>query len=150
MISSVVSLWSRVTPSSSRPGRGACGWTGCGSGRPCSGWCSPRPPPGPDLAAAGPAAARTPQLPLLSSALTGAVVLVTADLAVRTLLLPPEIPVGALTSLVGGRIAVVAGATDGRMLTGPVDAHGPKNPDGQPYAERPRQTAVAHGPSGRP
>ncbi|QWB23390.1 MULTISPECIES: iron chelate uptake ABC transporter family permease subunit [Streptomyces] len=45
---------------------------------------------------------RTPQLPLLSSALTGAVILVGADLAARTLLPPLEIPVGALTSLVGG------------------------------------------------
>ncbi|MFC4499809.1 MULTISPECIES: FecCD family ABC transporter permease [Streptomyces] len=45
---------------------------------------------------------RTPQLPLLTSALTGAVVLVTADLAARTLLPPLEIPVGALTALVGG------------------------------------------------
>ncbi|MFE9439520.1 FecCD family ABC transporter permease [Streptomyces sp. NPDC006602] len=45
---------------------------------------------------------RTPQLPLLCSALTGAFVLVAADLAARTLLPPLEIPVGALTSLVGG------------------------------------------------
>nr|WP_240528518.1 iron ABC transporter permease [Streptomyces humi] len=45
---------------------------------------------------------RTPQLPLVCSALTGAVVLVTADLAARTLVPPLEIPVGALTSLVGG------------------------------------------------
>ncbi|WP_405470575.1 FecCD family ABC transporter permease [Streptomyces canus] len=45
---------------------------------------------------------RTPQLPLLCSALTGAVVLVAADLTARTLLPPLEIPVGALTSLVGG------------------------------------------------
>lgn len=45
---------------------------------------------------------RTPQLPLLCSALTGAPVLVAADLAARTLLPPLEIPVGALTSLVGG------------------------------------------------
>jgi ABC-type cobalamin transport system permease subunit len=45
---------------------------------------------------------RTPHLPLLSSALTGAVVLVGADLVARTLLPPLEIPVGALTSLVGG------------------------------------------------
>ncbi|WLW52609.1 FecCD family ABC transporter permease [Streptomyces sp. YU58] len=45
---------------------------------------------------------RTPQLPLLCSALTGAVVLVAADLVARTLLPPLEIPVGALTSLVGG------------------------------------------------
>jgi iron complex transport system permease protein len=45
---------------------------------------------------------RTPDLPLLSSALTGAVVLVGADLAARTLLPPIEIPVGALTALVGG------------------------------------------------
>ncbi|GHE04241.1 FecCD family ABC transporter permease [Streptomyces alanosinicus] len=44
----------------------------------------------------------TPHLPLLCSALTGAVVLVTADLAARTLLPPLEIPVGALTALVGG------------------------------------------------
>ncbi|WP_406182687.1 iron chelate uptake ABC transporter family permease subunit [Streptomyces canus] len=41
---------------------------------------------------------RTPQLPPL----TGAVVLVAADLTARTLLPPLEIPVGALTSLVGG------------------------------------------------
>ncbi|WP_329271663.1 FecCD family ABC transporter permease [Streptomyces sp. NBC_01451] len=45
---------------------------------------------------------RTPQLPLLGSALTGAVVLVGADLVSRTLLPPLEIPVGALTALVGG------------------------------------------------
>ncbi|UUU31270.1 iron ABC transporter permease [Streptomyces sp. CA-210063] len=45
---------------------------------------------------------RTTQLPLISSALTGAVVIVTADLVARTLVPPLEIPVGALTSLVGG------------------------------------------------
>nr|WP_155056170.1 iron ABC transporter permease [Streptomyces blattellae] len=45
---------------------------------------------------------RTPQLPLFNAALTGALILVTADLAARTLLPPLEIPVGALTSLVGG------------------------------------------------
>ncbi|WP_254402348.1 iron chelate uptake ABC transporter family permease subunit [Streptomyces sp. AC555_RSS877] len=45
---------------------------------------------------------RTPHLPLWCSALTGAFVLVAADLAARTLLPPLEIPVGALTSLVGG------------------------------------------------
>jgi iron complex transport system permease protein len=45
---------------------------------------------------------RTPQLPLINAALTGAVVLVAADLAARTLLPPLEIPVGALTALVGG------------------------------------------------
>ncbi|MFI9174173.1 FecCD family ABC transporter permease [Streptomyces lincolnensis] len=45
---------------------------------------------------------RTPQLPLLCSALTGSVVLVAADLVARILLPPLEIPVGALTSLVGG------------------------------------------------
>lgn len=45
---------------------------------------------------------RTPQLPLLNAALTGAVVLVGADLAARTLVPPLEIPVGALTALVGG------------------------------------------------
>ncbi|GAA3869182.1 iron chelate uptake ABC transporter family permease subunit [Streptomyces lacrimifluminis] len=45
---------------------------------------------------------RAPQLPLLGSALTGAVVLVGADLVARTLLPPLEIPVGALTALVGG------------------------------------------------
>ncbi|MGZ0150284.1 FecCD family ABC transporter permease [Kribbella sp. WER1] len=44
---------------------------------------------------------RTPQLPLLGSALTGAVVLVAADLVARTVLPPVEIPVGALTALVG-------------------------------------------------
>ncbi|WP_372405912.1 FecCD family ABC transporter permease [Streptomyces luteireticuli] len=45
---------------------------------------------------------RTPQLPLLCSALTGAVVVVVADLAARTVLTPLEIPVGAVTALVGG------------------------------------------------
>ncbi|GAB2995433.1 hypothetical protein GCM10023080_072250 [Streptomyces pseudoechinosporeus] len=45
---------------------------------------------------------RTPQLPLLNAALTGAIILVTADLAARTALPPLEIPVGALTALVGG------------------------------------------------
>ncbi|MEU8970842.1 iron ABC transporter permease [Streptomyces monashensis] len=45
---------------------------------------------------------RTPHLPLLCSALTGAVVLVAADLAARTVLPPLEVPVGALTALVGG------------------------------------------------
>ncbi|MEU2617145.1 iron ABC transporter permease [Streptomyces sp. NPDC007157] len=45
---------------------------------------------------------RTPQLPLVCSALTGGLVLVTADLVARTLVPPLEIPVGALTSLVGG------------------------------------------------
>ncbi|CAM5405285.1 Iron ABC transporter permease OS=Streptomyces alboniger OX=132473 GN=CP975_15625 PE=3 SV=1 [Streptomyces alboniger] len=45
---------------------------------------------------------RTPQLPLPCSALTGALVLVAADLAARTLLPPLEIPVGVLTSLAGG------------------------------------------------
>lgn len=40
---------------------------------------------------------RTPQLPLVCSALTGAVVLVAADLVARTLVPPLEIPVGALT-----------------------------------------------------
>ncbi|MGW3287350.1 FecCD family ABC transporter permease [Streptomyces sp. NPDC001002] len=45
---------------------------------------------------------RTPQLPLLNAALTGAVILVGADLVARTVLPPLEVPVGALTSLVGG------------------------------------------------
>ncbi|QQM41154.1 FecCD family ABC transporter permease [Streptomyces liliifuscus] len=45
---------------------------------------------------------RTPQLPLAASALTGSAILVAADLAARTLMPPLEIPVGALTALVGG------------------------------------------------
>ncbi|MFJ2812403.1 MULTISPECIES: FecCD family ABC transporter permease [unclassified Streptomyces] len=45
---------------------------------------------------------RTPQLPLVCSGVTGAVVLVGADLVARTGLPPLEVPVGALTSLVGG------------------------------------------------
>ncbi|MCX4764621.1 iron ABC transporter permease [Streptomyces sp. NBC_01275] len=44
----------------------------------------------------------TPQLPLVTSALTGAFILVAADLVARTLLPPLEIPVGALTALIGG------------------------------------------------
>ncbi|MFF4132632.1 FecCD family ABC transporter permease [Streptomyces mirabilis] len=46
--------------------------------------------------------ARTPHLPLAASALTGALIVVGADLVARTLVPPLEIPVGALTSLVGG------------------------------------------------
>ncbi|MGW1049997.1 iron chelate uptake ABC transporter family permease subunit [Streptomyces sp. NPDC002521] len=54
--------------------------------------------------------ARTPHLPLplpqplplLCSALTGALVLVTAGLPARTLPSPLDLPVGALTALVGG------------------------------------------------
>ncbi|MFF1659098.1 iron chelate uptake ABC transporter family permease subunit [Streptomyces sp. NPDC058255] len=45
---------------------------------------------------------RVPQLPLAVSALTGAVVVVVADLVARTLMPPLEFPVGALTSLVAG------------------------------------------------
>ncbi|WP_329545793.1 iron ABC transporter permease [Streptomyces sp. NBC_01356] len=45
---------------------------------------------------------RTPQLPLVASGLTGAVIVVVADLVARTVVPPLEIPVGALTSLVGG------------------------------------------------
>jgi len=45
---------------------------------------------------------RTPHLPLVASGLTGAVVLVVADLVARVLVPPLEIPVGALTALVGG------------------------------------------------
>jgi iron complex transport system permease protein len=44
----------------------------------------------------------TPQLPLICSALLGAIIIVAADVAARTLLPPLEIPVGALTALVGG------------------------------------------------
>ncbi|MEU0964668.1 iron chelate uptake ABC transporter family permease subunit [Streptomyces sp. NPDC005917] len=53
---------------------------------------------------AGPVARRRdrPHLPLVCSASTGGLVLVTADLVARTLVPPPEVPVGALTSLVGG------------------------------------------------
>ncbi|MDT0547952.1 FecCD family ABC transporter permease [Streptomyces lonegramiae] len=45
---------------------------------------------------------RTPHLPLATSALTGSVTLVLADLAARTALPPLEIPAGALTAAVGG------------------------------------------------
>ena len=44
---------------------------------------------------------RTAQLPLLCSALTGAVVTVAADLLARRLLSPTELPVGVVTALVG-------------------------------------------------
>ncbi|EFG04042.1 FecCD family ABC transporter permease [Streptomyces clavuligerus] len=44
---------------------------------------------------------RTPQLPLVCSGLVGAVTLTAADLAARTVLTPLEVPVGALTALVG-------------------------------------------------
>ncbi|WP_405484049.1 iron chelate uptake ABC transporter family permease subunit [Streptomyces sp. NBC_00009] len=44
---------------------------------------------------------RTPQLPLVCSALTDAVTLTSADLAARLILVPLEMSVGALTALVG-------------------------------------------------
>ncbi|MGW0083604.1 FecCD family ABC transporter permease [Streptomyces sp. NPDC003393] len=44
---------------------------------------------------------RTAQIPLLSSALTGALVVVTADLLARRLFSPIELPVGVLTAAVG-------------------------------------------------
>lgn len=44
---------------------------------------------------------RAPQLPVVCSALTGAVTLTAADLAARLILVPLEVPVGALTALVG-------------------------------------------------
>lgn len=45
--------------------------------------------------------ARTAQIPLLSSALTGALVVVVADLLARRLFSPVELPVGVLTAAVG-------------------------------------------------
>ncbi|SBS28236.1 putative siderophore transport system permease protein YfhA [Marinomonas aquimarina] len=58
------------------------------------------------VALVGPEMARTfarhKGLPLLSSALCGAIVMVLADLAGRTLLSPIEIPVGVITAVVGG------------------------------------------------
>ncbi|MGW1882247.1 FecCD family ABC transporter permease [Streptomyces sp. NPDC001970] len=44
---------------------------------------------------------RTAQIPLLGSALTGAVIMVLADLLARRLLAPTELPVGVLTAAVG-------------------------------------------------
>ncbi|MDT3728065.1 iron chelate uptake ABC transporter family permease subunit [Streptomyces sp. DSM 41972] len=44
---------------------------------------------------------RTTQIPLLSSALTGALVVVVADLLARRLFSPVELPVGVLTAVVG-------------------------------------------------
>lgn len=58
------------------------------------------------VALVGPEMARTfarhKGLPLLSSAICGAIVMVLADLAGRTLLSPVEIPVGVITAVVGG------------------------------------------------
>ncbi len=45
--------------------------------------------------------ARSAQIPLLCSALTGSVVVVLADLLARRLLSPVELPVGVVTGLVG-------------------------------------------------
>jgi iron complex transport system permease protein len=44
---------------------------------------------------------RTPHIPLLCSALTGALIVVVADLLARRLLAPLELPVGVFTALVG-------------------------------------------------
>lgn len=46
-------------------------------------------------------ATRTAQIPLLSSALTGAVIVILADLLARRLFSPTELPVGVLTAAVG-------------------------------------------------
>jgi iron complex transport system permease protein len=58
------------------------------------------------VALVGPEMARTfakhRGLPLVSSALCGAIVMVLADFAGRTLLSPIEIPVGVVTAVVGG------------------------------------------------
>ncbi|WP_067221507.1 FecCD family ABC transporter permease [Marinomonas gallaica] len=54
---------------------------------------------GPEMARAF---ARHKGLPLLSSAICGAIVMVLADLAGRTLFSPIEIPVGVITAIVGG------------------------------------------------
>jgi iron complex transport system permease protein len=45
--------------------------------------------------------ARTAQIPLLASALTGALVVVVADLLARKLFAPTELPVGVMTAAVG-------------------------------------------------
>ncbi|WP_418960225.1 FecCD family ABC transporter permease [Streptomyces tritici] len=45
--------------------------------------------------------AGTPAVPMICSALTGAVLLILADLAARTVLAPTELPVGVLTGAVG-------------------------------------------------
>lgn len=44
---------------------------------------------------------RGPQIPLVSAALTGAVIVVLADLAARRLFYPTELPVGVLTAAIG-------------------------------------------------
>ncbi|MFE6164109.1 FecCD family ABC transporter permease [Streptomyces sp. NPDC056486] len=59
---------------------------------------------------------RTAHLPLVCAALTGAITVVGADLAARTLAPPLEIPVGALTALVGGPYLL--------WLLGKGDGHG--------------------------
>ncbi|MGW0418858.1 iron chelate uptake ABC transporter family permease subunit [Streptomyces sp. NPDC003015] len=107
----------------------------------------------------------------MSSALTGALVLVSADLTARTLLPPLEIPVGALTSLVGGpyllwllgrRTAVRRRAgvgrarrpalTEDRTLTGCGGNRTPIRPGGRPGRAliRPGRRPQHEGPGGCP
>ncbi|OEJ39615.1 iron ABC transporter [Streptomyces agglomeratus] len=60
---------------------------------------------------------RTAQIPLLCSALTGALVVVLADLLARRLLSPTELPVGVLTAAVGAPYLIwliVKGRTGGK------------------------------------
>ncbi|MFJ8024837.1 iron chelate uptake ABC transporter family permease subunit [Streptomyces sp. NPDC096311] len=61
---------------------------------------------------------RTPQLPLAASALTGALIVVGADLVARTLVPPLEIPVGAAHVPGGRSLSAVAAGQVGPPLTG--------------------------------
>ncbi len=62
---------------------------------------------------------RTAQIPLLSSALTGATIVIVADLPARRPLAPVELPVGVLTAAVGAPYPMwlIAGTRRGREGT---------------------------------
>ena len=49
---------------------------------------------------------RTAQIPLLCSALTGALIVTTADLLARRMFSPTELPVGAVTAVAGAPLFI--------------------------------------------
>ncbi|MCO6005399.1 iron ABC transporter permease [Actinoallomurus purpureus] len=81
---------------------------------------------------------RTIQIPLLSSALAGALVVVVADLLARRLFAPIELPVGVLTAVVGGPVPDVAH----RPYPQPFRMHHPMSRTGTSRLTRPTRQGI--------